>query len=71
MPAASPSASSWAVRAVCASTAGAANGHQPSPYLTTRLRAAAVLPPIQMGGCGALTGRGCAVMPLAVKVFPS
>ena len=54
-----------AVRAVCANTAGAANGHQPSPYLTTRFRAADVLPPIQIGGCGVLTGLGCAVMPEA------
>ena len=60
-----------AVPAVCASCGGAGNGHQPSPYSATRWRAVAVLPPIQIGGCGSLTGLGCAVIPAALKCFPS
>ena len=33
-------------------TAGAGNGHQPSPRSATRWRARPLLPPIQIGGCG-------------------
>ena len=59
------------VRAVLARTAGAGNGHQPSPRSATRWRARPLLPPIQIGGCGTLTGRGCDVTPRALKWRPS
>jgi hypothetical protein len=59
------------VRAVLARSAGAGNGHQPSPWSATRWRARLLLPPIQIGGCGSLTGRGCDVTPRALKWRPS
>ena len=63
--------SSDAVRAVVATMAGAGNGHQPSPWSATRCRAVPLLPPIQIGGCGWVIGRGWAVMPRAEKCRPS
>ncbi len=58
------------VRAVCARSGGARNGHQPWPRSATRCRAWLLLPPIHIGGWGSVTGRGCAVTPRALKCRP-